>query len=173
MADAGIPLVVVTGDRAAIRRQVVEEFLEESPGHGTGTLTARYRYDVERLRDGASVYLLRPTWLNKGFDFTIHIGGYRFGGTTSRPTHKNVLMDLETKVEADQKAYGKVRKAIVRVHECSLVSIDAAAYDLENSVGWPNDVLLSVIKWMFIEQDVTYWNYSGRDMLMSKINEIA
>jgi hypothetical protein len=36
-------------------------------------------------------------------------------------------------------------------------------------VGLPVDALLKVLKWMFIEQDLTYWNWSGRRMLMGGI----
>jgi hypothetical protein len=36
-------------------------------------------------------------------------------------------------------------------------------------VGLPPDQLLYIIKWLFIEQDVTYWLQTGRDMLMAAI----
>ena len=35
--------------------------------------------------------------------------------------------------------------------------------------GWPVDQLLYIIKWLMVEQDVTYWLQTGRDMLMSAI----
>jgi hypothetical protein len=37
------------------------------------------------------------------------------------------------------------------------------------SIGLPIDELLHIIKWLFIEQDLTYWLQTGRDMLMAKI----
>jgi hypothetical protein len=39
------------------------------------------------------------------------------------------------------------------------------------SVGLPPDQLLYIIKWLFIEQDLTYWNQTGRDMLMRAIEQ--
>ena len=33
--------------------------------------------------------------------------------------------------------------------------------------GLAPDELLYIIKWLFIEQDVTYWARTGRDMLMA------
>lgn len=36
--------------------------------------------------------------------------------------------------------------------------------DIEFSAGLPADHILKTIKWLFIEQDIRYWNYSGRNM---------
>jgi hypothetical protein len=30
-------------------------------------------------------------------------------------------------------------------------------------------MIIKTIKWLFIEQDIRYWNYSGRDMLWSGV----
>jgi len=38
---------------------------------------------------------------------------------------------------------------------------------LSDLPGYPIDLILGVVKWLFIEQDVRYWNYSGRAMLFS------
>ena len=32
-------------------------------------------------------------------------------------------------------------------------------------------MLLKILKWLFIEQDVTYWNYDGGQMLRMAIDE--
>ena len=40
------------------------------------------------------------------------------------------------------------------------------------TTGKSVELILKVIKWFFIEQDITYWNYSGRNMLMNGIREI-
>lgn len=34
------------------------------------------------------------------------------------------------------------------------------------------DVLLKVIKWMFIMEDIVYWNYPGRSMLYNALKEV-
>ena len=31
----------------------------------------------------------------------------------------------------------------------------------------PLEIVLLAIRWLFIEQDITYWNFSGRSMLMN------
>ncbi|WP_225879244.1 hypothetical protein [Isorropodon fossajaponicum symbiont] len=33
------------------------------------------------------------------------------------------------------------------------------------------ETLLKTIKWLFIEQDITYWSFSGRAMFKNKIDE--
>ena len=67
------PTVVVdwqlaVNNQAAARRAVAEKWLAEDP-------YTKYRYNVERCADGNLVYLLRPTWLNKGFDFMVNVEG--------------------------------------------------------------------------------------------------
>ena len=37
----------------------------------------------------------------------------------------------------------------------------------EHGPGLAPDELLYIVKWLFIEQDVTYWAGTGRDMLMA------
>ena len=36
---------------------------------------------------------------------------------------------------------------------------------LDFKSGFSCDLLVKTLKWLFIEQDIRYWNYSGRDML--------
>ena len=40
------------------------------------------------------------------------------------------------------------------------------------TVGWDYEVLLKLLRWLFIEQDVTYWSGNGREMLYSAILSI-
>jgi hypothetical protein len=42
-----------------------------------------------------------------------------------------------------------------------------------NLSGLPVDALLKLLKWLFIEQDIRDWNYSGRKMLMDAIRKIS
>ena len=34
-------------------------------------------------------------------------------------------------------------------------------------------IILLAIKWLFIEQDITYWNWSGRNMLYNHLIEMG
>lgn len=37
----------------------------------------------------------------------------------------------------------------------------------------PIAIILLAIKWLFIEQDITYWNWSGRNMLYNQLIEMG
>ncbi len=158
--------------RRELRKAIAEKWSEEDP-------YTSYCYNVERCLDGSKVYLLRPTWLNKGFDFQVNIEGLvkvlkvAKGGTREMPSHGDVIHDLQTKANQRPKRLKILFNAVGAVYECAeppaiLADIPDVA---EFTVGWPVDQSLYAIKWLFIEQDVTYWLQRGRDMLMSAIEE--
>src|SRR3989338_8226668 len=82
--------LIRASDRSAQRKALAEKWLEE------GQYTD-YRYNVEVCHDGSKVYLLRPTWLNKGFDFQVNVEGFKSktrtsrGGTAEMPSHVDVI----------------------------------------------------------------------------------
>ena len=43
---------------------------------------------------------------------------------------------------------------------------------LESMEKYPAEMILKVFKWLFIEQEIRYWNYSGRDMLWQGVPSI-
>lgn len=58
-----------------------------------------------------------------------------------------------------------------KVYLCQ--DIDSCSYEfIDFSDGFSVDMILKVLKWLFIEQDIRYWNYSGRDMLWKGICSI-
>lgn len=59
--------------------------------------------------------------------------------------------------------YSRLYELIKRVYECHDVT-DDDMNGLYFDVGLPVDHILKTIKWLFIEQDIRYWNYSGRSM---------
>jgi len=44
--------------------------------------------------------------------------------------------------------------------------------NLKFKSGLPADAVLRLLKWLFIEQDLTYWNNSGRRMFMQAIKKL-
>ena len=50
-------------------------------------------------------------------------------------------------------------------------SILAVQTNLEFKSGWSVELLLKVLRWFFILEDVDYWNYNGRDELMGFIEK--
>lgn len=162
---------LVASDRAAARRALAEKWLAEDP-------YTKYRYNVERCADGNIVYLLRPTWLNKGFDFMVNVEGFRSRTRTAKgqskemPSHKDVIHDLSQKVVNKPERARLWFDAICAVYDCEEPSaVIARCRDIgsEYEDGLAPDEVLYIVKWLFIEQDITYWARTGRDMFMAAL----
>ena len=159
-----------TGDRNSIRTSAVEAFLKEEPGNGKGDLASRYRYNVEKLRDGSRVYVTRPAWLRVGFDFVVHLEGAVFANGQDNPAHEDIRQDLLKKLNRDRAKYTQLHEALCRVHECEdPEEILADCIGLSFGNGLSVEALLKIVKWFLIEQDIRYWNYSGRDMFRKEV----
>jgi hypothetical protein len=165
-------LTISHGTRQQFRERIIQEFLKEEPGTGKGELASKYTYFVETLANGTRIFLTRPARLNNGFDFEIRVEGMKFtsakGRTTNRPSHPVIFDDLIQKQAENGKAYSDLFKLIEGVYNCNEISPEDYSH-LRFASGLPVDMLLFIIKWLFIEQDVTYWNYSGRAMFMSGV----
>lgn len=162
------------GSRNDIRMKVVNELSKEIPGQGKDTLASRYTYFVETLNDGRRIYLRRPAFLHNGFDFVVCVEGINFnpfGRRRDYPTHDDILNDLKDKYFEDPKKYEILYVALNAVFSCSYIDLTPIDSLYFNS-GLPCDLLIKVLKWLFIEQDIRYWNYSGRDMLWEQIYSI-
>lgn len=133
------------------------------------------RYYVETLENGKRIYLERPTFLNKGCDFVLYAEDVIIyhNGNDKAPSHNDVLQDLTTKKRAlTSKQYEDLIKAINCIYEMRPYS-EAEAYikDLPQ-VEWSYELLLKLLRWLFIEQDITYWAGDGRDMLYTAIMSV-
>jgi hypothetical protein len=173
LVELSAKLVATT--RESIRIEVSNWFLAEKPGLGKKDLRSIYRYSVETLSNGQFIVLRRPTNLNKGFDFEVTIPNSNFGTTrrTTRPSHNSILLDLTEKRTADPVMYKAVIHLIDRIYNCENVSDkDILSCSFAENIGHPIDHILKTIRWLFIEQDITYWNWSGREMFYSKLKEI-
>ena len=157
-------------DRACFRNELINLFLDEKPGIGKGDETSRYTYIVKRI--GAhEVYLSRPAQFNNGFDFTLNVSNVNFnlgGRATSRPTHQNILSDLLDKKSENLKLYTNLITELKKLYNCE----QPTKVNFPFKGGYKTELILECIKWLFVEQDVTYWNYSGRAMFYNAIMEI-
>jgi hypothetical protein len=158
--------------RRELRDIVLHKFMEEEPGQGGGTLASKYRYDVETLSDGRKIYLTRPAYLKKGFDFRINVEGMTFQTGGEYPKHGDILDDLSNKKRENAGLAIILRDAIQKVHDCEdPQEILAGCKDLLFQTGYTIEMLLKVIRWFLIEQDIRDWNYSGRAMFMKGVND--
>lgn len=158
--------------RETIRNNLIQVFLRENAGTGKGNKCSVYIYNVEKLSDGEIVFLKRPARLNKGFDFEINVSGYNFGKQrkTTMPNHDCILTDLELKKKESSSNYKIFKLHIDDLFYCKKEVSDVELQKIKFNSGYPIDLTFKVIKWFFIEQDITYWNWSGRSMLYSGIS---
>lgn len=162
------------GSRNDVRMRVINEFATETPGQGKDAAASRYTYYVETLADGRRVYLRRPAPKYVGFDFVVNVEDSNFAAPNKRarkaPSHQDIISDLEMKRSSNPAEYAKLYALIEKVYTCH----DIADNELQLpvfSAGLSTEAIVKILKWLFIEQDIRYWSYSGREMLWSGIPE--
>lgn len=155
------------GSRNDVRMRVVDLLATEEPGTGSGDNASKYIYYVETLNSGNRVYLQRPANLHNGFDFLVCVENTNYAQPGERrrnfPKHDDLGADLEKKKAENPGMYRRLHTLLRSVYECHDVP-DAQMSEIQFATGLPVDHILKVIKWLFIEQDIRYWNYSGRNM---------
>lgn len=162
------------GDRVSMRENLIQTFLRENPGTGRGDNASRYRYNVEHLGD-YGIFLKRPTQLNKGFDFTVNIDGLFFKKNRrySNPSHQDIIDALTNCKINFPRIYPSIAQKLHQIYKCesvSLVPSGATFYDYAGNEH-PIEIILLAVKWLFMEQDCAYWNYSGRAMFYNVLHD--
>ena len=163
-------------DRKSVRQEIINVFLDEEPGNGRGEDSSRYHYIVEEF-DDYNIELHRPAGLNKGFDFTVHIIGMYFKKSMryTTPSHRDIILALQdAKNHYTKSEYQLIIEQIQNIfydNDFDVYPIKNMEFrDYEGELR-PIAIILFAIKWLFIEQDITYWNWSGRNMLMNALDE--
>ena len=158
--------------RHEIVKKVVNIFIDaESRQRGHGV---KFRYPVENLSIDKKLFIFRPAGLNKwNFDFKVEVLE-DFG--LGKGTHKEIVSDFHNKKQENPQKFTKLLKALTSLYNCSENNVDRVLEnypDLQTpfQMGAKVDVLLKVVKWMFIMEDIVYWNYKGRTMLYNAIME--
>lgn len=148
--------------------------MEENPGRGTGKFVSRYKYIIEKFSDERKLYLIRPAQYKIGFDFQIWMENWNKTDTNKMPSYKDIIQDLKLKEVENQYNLNILLMGVNKIFICE---DDDRIIDWLNakniifSCGEDIKVLLKVIKWMFIEQDLRYWNFSGRLKLKNFIDK--
>jgi hypothetical protein len=157
--------------RAEIRSYVVIEFLKEVPGTGNKANTSRYLYEAETLSCGKKILLKRPAILNRGMDFTVHLQStiFRpFGPNRDMPRHAEIIELLQQLKNSDSSQYeSHFAPVLASIADCR--SFTMPSHVNHSMSTFSPEALFMILKWFFIEQDVTYWNWSGRQMLIQQL----
>ncbi|MBI3051538.1 hypothetical protein HYY74_03705 [Candidatus Woesearchaeota archaeon] len=91
------------------------------------------------------------------------------GLATKNQAIRGVIEDLKIKKEEKPNEFNNLLKAIDRVWNCEEPDKVLMGYKFSFTKGLSVEALLKILKWLFIEQDITYWNYDGREMLKKAI----
>ncbi len=156
-------------NREQIRSKILRTWEAESSGSG------KYRYDVEQCSDGSKIYLIRPANLNKGCDFVIVSENYLKwkNGNDKPPKHKDVFNSITHLFCEDKSLKDGFSGAVERIYACE--NIDKVLSDhpiLLSTLKCEAERVLKLLKWMWIEQDITYWTGKGRQMLKKHVDEL-
>ena len=152
--------------RHLVVRTVVNSFIKtEHKKKGRGIT---FRYPVENLPNGESLFIARPGH-KKNFDFKVIIPENSGLGEGS---HIEIAADLRTKRRENTKKFAQLLHALTEIYNCSENDIDKI---LSNRTGLQNsfrsganvEFLLKVIKWLFIMEDIVYWDNEGRAFLFN------
>lgn len=155
------------------RSRVLEIWVLECPGRGRGDEMQCYRYDVEKLSDGSWVYLLRPAGLNKGCDFVVLCENWlRYkNGRDRPPRHKNMINAVRQFGRKFPRRLRLLLHGIRLVWECRPVKPLLDKFSPRDNQRLLAERILGAVRWLFIEQDITYWATSGRAMLRRGFEE--
>lgn len=170
--DNSIPIILPSieqfNTKTLIRDFLLKEWILEIPN-------TKYRYFVENLNNGSRIYLERPGRLNKGCDFVIYAENMYLWkkGTDRPPDHNFVLNDLsQKKISLSSQEWNNYLLAVTEIFNCSPYVNTIQYTNALPNIGYNYELSLKLIRWFFIEQDVTYWSGQGRSMFFEAINNI-
>lgn len=167
-------------NRHEIVQKVINTFINtEYQERGKGV---QFRYPVEQLPDDAQLlpdstqlFIFRPGGLQKwNFDFKVNVTPEMGVG---KGKHEDIASDIRNKKKENPQEFGKLIEALADVYGGSENDIDQIltkypGLQASFQTGAQVDVLLKIVKWMFIMEDIVYWNYDGRAKLHNFLKEV-
>jgi hypothetical protein len=93
-------------------------------------------------------------------------------------SHKEIAMDLRRKRKEKPRNFAELLATITQIYNCDENDVDALLkkhHHLQNSfrAGGPVEALLKIIKWLFIMEDIVYWDNEGRAFLFNFLRYVA
>ena len=172
--------------RENIRKEITGWFLDEKCG--TIQQVSRYEYIVEEFLIGDlkyEIYLRRPAFKNKGMDFVISVRRFKkrtfkhagskwsYKEELNRPSFESIYELLKNmQGSIDVSAYLKtVYDTSANLDTTTIPDVLVTIRKITNIFEMHLAVAILLFKWFFIEQDCTYWNYSGRELLHKELEE--
>ncbi len=174
--------IIITGkiriNRKQKRHQIVQSVVNafinfEHNQKGKGVT---FRYKVENLPNSSNLFIVRPGH-KKNFDFKVDvIESFSIG----EGSHKEIAADLRKKRQENPKKFARLLDALTEIYKCSENDTDKILR-LRKYTGLNKsfkksakaEILLKVIKWLFIMEDIVYWDNEGRAFLFNFLRYAA
>lgn len=144
-----------------IVKKVVNTFIDfEKDKKGKGVI---FKYPVEKFASGEVLYIIRPgkKW---NFDFKVDLKPeYQLG----KGTHDQIAIILRKLKQKERNEFKKIWLALTNVYDCTESNVLKVLNEIKVSLFLtPNpEILLKVLKWLFIMEDILYWHFEGRAFL--------
>ena len=166
---------LIANTREDARKKVVRKFLDENPGTGKGSDCSRYEYTVEYY-ECYKIVLKRPGTFKKGFDFTVNIRGMYFKKHKryENPSFDDIINVLECLKRDIPNKYHFIATEINNIFKLkgyNFSKIKNIEFNDYQNNPHPIGIILLAIKWLFISEDISYWNWSGRNMFMQSLQD--
>ena len=147
--------------RFEIVKKVVTHFIEfEKDKKGKGI---EFQYPVEELSLGIKLYIHRPG-VKWNFDFKVEVPP-NCGLEEGR--HDQIAILLREIKNSNEVMFNRLWNIVYNLYHCENNDVDAMLNKtyISSINNLAPDVLLKVMKWLFIMEDIIYWHYEGRAFL--------
>ena len=150
--------------RNEIVRKVVNTFIRVEYQHKGKGVT--FCYPVENIPRRKRLFISRPGH-KKNFDFKVEVTE-EMGLEEGR--HDQLVLDIREKKQKNPKKFEDFIQAVGEVYHCLESDIDRLLPRYSNlqgafDTGAEVEVILKILKWMFIMEDIVYWDVEGRAFL--------
>ena len=158
--------------RHEIVKKVVTKFIKTEYSQKGKGIT--FRYPVEHLPTNKDLCIVRPGH-KKNFDFKVEITDEMI---LEEGKHHQIALDLRRKRQDNERKFGDFFLAVEKVYHCLENDVDellAKSPSLRKRFqsGAEVEVLLKVLKWLFIMEDIVYWDVEGRAFLYNYLLYVA
>ena len=161
---------LLSSNREDIRNEVINWFHSENSVDGYKVI-----YTVETY-DGHKIELHRIGG-DRNPDFVVHIKTFKFykNEVYTNPSIDDIIQVLESvKVFSDNLYNERIKPIVQDFYNCKDITLSPHSIgEVFDHLAYfrPVEIVLLALKWLFIEQDVVYWNDSGREKFYSRLKE--
>lgn len=157
--------------RNEIVKKVVNIFIEnEYHQKGKGVT---FHYPVEKLTNNKYLYISRPGH-KKNFDFKVEITAEM---VLEEGKHDQIALSIRDLKSDNPKKFKSLLQAIETIFHCKENDVDKLLkkhVDLKqpSKTGVVPEIILKILKWMFIMEDIVYWDVEGRAFLYNYLQYV-